>query len=58
MNVENRTEAAKFLFWEYLFLMLGIVSLQCSVQYRINGGFLRIILSTLGDKNIRFENPK
>jgi hypothetical protein len=29
MNVEIGAEAKKFLFWEYLFQILGIVSLQC-----------------------------
>jgi hypothetical protein len=29
MNVEIGTEAPIFLFWEYLFLNFGILSLQC-----------------------------
>jgi hypothetical protein len=30
MNVETGTETPIFLFWEYLFRNLGILSLQCS----------------------------
>jgi hypothetical protein len=29
MNVEIGTEAEQLLFWEYLFKIVGIVSLQC-----------------------------
>jgi hypothetical protein len=31
MNVEIGTEAPKFLFWEYLFQIFGILSLQCTM---------------------------
>ncbi len=33
MNVEIGTETPKFLFWEYLFRNVGILSLQCCLQY-------------------------
>ncbi len=34
MNVETGTEAAEFLFWEYLFLIFDILSLQCTLLGR------------------------
>ncbi len=33
MNVEIGTEAPIFLFWEYLFQIFGILSLQCSTVF-------------------------
>jgi hypothetical protein len=32
MNVEIGTNAPIFLFWEYLFQIFGILSLQCTAQ--------------------------
>jgi hypothetical protein len=32
MNVGIETVAAQFLFWEYLFRVFGILSLQCTMQ--------------------------
>ncbi len=44
MNVEIGTEAPIFLFWEYLFQILGILSLQCSCLPLVIGTFLSIYL--------------
>jgi len=37
MNVEIGTVAAEFLFWEYLFRIFGIVSLQCTAVSPVRG---------------------
>jgi hypothetical protein len=39
MNVEIETEAPIFLFWEYLFQIFGIFSLQCGALKAHTGGF-------------------
>jgi hypothetical protein len=46
MNVEIGTEAPIFLFWEYLFQILGILSLQCSNNDTIDFVALCTILSS------------
>jgi hypothetical protein len=42
MNVEIGTEAPIFLFWEYLFQIFGILSLQC---VPVTGGGLLTVFS-------------
>jgi hypothetical protein len=34
-NRESGTEAAQFLFWEYLFRIFSIVSLQCNASQEV-----------------------
>jgi hypothetical protein len=38
MNVEIGTVAAQFIFWEYLFLIVGIGYLQCIIAVLEKGG--------------------
>jgi hypothetical protein len=45
MNVEIGTETSIFLFWEYLFQIFGILSLQCSGDYGITTNSLQLISS-------------
>ncbi len=51
MNVEIGTETPIFLFWEYLFRNLGILSLQCSANtplgFLLNRRIIVIVMSKL-----------
>jgi hypothetical protein len=46
MNVEIGAEAPIFLFWEYLFQIFGILSLQCVMNFHKKRDF-----PSEGDKN-------
>ncbi len=43
MNEEIATEAAIFLFWEYLFPFFGILSLQCEICKKIRAEYSRFL---------------
>jgi hypothetical protein len=47
MNVEIGTENPIFLFWEYFFRNIGILSLQCISQYFVTGSSNIVILATM-----------
>jgi hypothetical protein len=47
MNVEIGTETPIFLFWEYLFQILGILSLQLTTQKKILSRGKNMILFSL-----------
>ncbi len=61
MNVEIRTDAPIFFFWEYLFQIFGILSLQCMAQdvfiMRLANPF-RGTLEEVGPESWDFIGPK
>jgi hypothetical protein len=61
MNVEIESEAEQFLFWEYLFQILGIESLQCVVLtneiVHIKYDFTSYSISASSTFHIKFSNP-
>jgi hypothetical protein len=56
MNVEIGTEALQFLFSEYLFQILGIVSLQCKLTFTFFLNLSIAILCNYFSKYYRFQN--
>jgi hypothetical protein len=57
MNMEIETKAAQFLFWEYLFQIFRIVSLQCGVSFLAPLKGLTLVPARVKDtKRLRIVN--